>query len=163
MNGTYRATAGRIRMELQEIARVVKRTEHIWRQATTSTDDYYVDATALNLHGFYAGLERLFEIIANGVDQAKPSGPHWHQELLRQMTAEIPAVRPPVLSLETMERLDRYRGFRHVVRNVYTFHFDAEQIDLLVRQLPRTMAQVSQELLAFAHFLAQVAEGKGIG
>lgn len=89
MKGIYRAIAGRIRTALQELEQVVERTMHIWRQATTSTDDYYVDATALNLHGFYAGLKRLFEIIADGVDQAKPSGSHWHQELLRQMMAEI--------------------------------------------------------------------------
>jgi hypothetical protein len=94
---------------------VVERTGRIWQQALVSPDDYYVDATALNLHGFYAGLERLLEIIAEGVDQAKPAGAHWHDDLLRQMAAEVPGVRPPVLSQETRERLDRYRGFRHVV------------------------------------------------
>lgn len=158
MKEVYRAIAGRIRMELQELARVVDRTRNIWRQAAVSTDDYYVDATALNLHGFYAGIERLLEVIADGIDQTRPSGPHWHQELLRQMAAEIPDVRPPVLSLETRDRLDRYRGFRHVVRNVYTFNLDVEQVEVLVRQLPATVEQVSRELLAFADFLEQLAE-----
>ncbi|WP_416672242.1 ribonuclease toxin HepT-like protein [Egbenema bharatensis] len=44
----------------------------------------------------------------------------------------IPSVRPAVLSFETRDRLDRYRGFRHVVRNVYTFNLDPEQIGLLI-------------------------------
>lgn len=157
MNGIYRTIAGRIRAESQELARVVERTDRIWQQALTSTDDYYVDATALNLHGFYAGLERLLESIADGVDQAKPGGAHWHDELLRQMAAEIPGVRPPVLSQETRERLDRYRGFRHVVRNVYTYNLDPEQVGVLVKQLAPTMARVAQELTAFADFLEQVA------
>ncbi|MFZ1240058.1 MAG: hypothetical protein WAV74_17430 [Anaerolineae bacterium] len=157
MNGIYRTIAGRIRAESQELARVVERTDRIWQQALTSSDDYYVDATALNLHGFYAGLERLLEIIADGVDQAKPGGAHWHDELLRQMAAEIPGVRPPVLSQETRERLDRYRGFRHVVRNAYTYNLDPEQIGVLVKQLAPTMARVAQELTAFADFLEQVA------
>ncbi|MBK9093165.1 MAG: hypothetical protein IPM84_10340 [Anaerolineae bacterium] len=157
MNGIYRTIAGRIRAESQDLARVVERTDRIWQQALTSSDDYYVDATALNLHGFYAGLERLLEIIADGVDQAKPGGAHWHDELLRQMAAEIPGVRPPVLSQETRERLDRYRGFRHVVRNVYTYNLDPEQIGVLVKQLAPTMARVAQELTAFAEFLEQVA------
>lgn len=157
MNGIYRTIAGRIRAESQELARVVERTDRIWQQALTSSDDYYVDATALNLHGFYAGLERLLEIIADGVDQAKPGGAHWHDELLRQMAAEIPGVRPPVLSQETRDRLDRYRGFRHVVRNVYTYNLDPEQIGVLVKQLAPTMARVAQELTAFADFLEQVA------
>jgi hypothetical protein len=115
-----------------------------------------VDTTALNLHGFYAGLERLLEIIAEGVDQAKPAGAHWHDDLLRQMAAEIPGVRPPVLSQETRERLDRYRGFRHVVRNVYTYNLDPEQVGVLVKQSAPTMAHVSQELAAFADFLEQM-------
>ena len=157
MNGIYRTIAGRIRAESQELARVVERTDRIWQQALTSSDDYYVDATALNLHGFYAGLERLLEIIADGVDQAKPGGAHWHDELLRQMAAEIPGVRPPVLSQETRDRLDRYRGFRHVVRNVYTYNLDPEQIGVLVKQLAPTMARVAHELTAFADFLEQVA------
>ena len=157
MNGIYRTIAGRIRAESQELARVVERTDRIWQQAMTSSDDYYVDATALNLHGFYAGLERLLEIIADGVDQAKPGGAHWHDELLRQMAAEIPGVRPPVLSQETRERLDRYRGFRHVVRNAYTYNLDPEQIGVLVKQLAPTMARVAHELTAFAEFLEQVA------
>ena len=101
MNGIYRTIVGWIRVDLQELARVVERTGRIWQQALAATDDYYVDATALNLHGFYAGLERLLEIIADGVDQAKPAGAHWHDDLLRQMAAEVPDIRPPVLSHET--------------------------------------------------------------
>lgn len=158
MKTVCRAIAGRIRAELPELAQVVERATRIWQRAVVSTDDYYVDAAALNLHGFYAGIERLLEIIADGIDQTKPSGPHWHEELLRQMAAEIPGVRPPVLSVQARDRLDRYRGFRHVVRNVYTFNLDAQQIDVLIRQLPSTMEQVSQELLAFAGFLEQLVE-----
>ena len=156
MNGAYRAIAGRIRSELQELAHVTERTQRIWRQAAISTDDYHVDATALNLHGVYAGLERLFEIIADGVEQAKPTGSRWHDDLLRQMTIEIPNVRPPVLSQETRQQLDRYRGFRHVVRNVYTYNLEPGQIAVLVQQLAPTMDRVSQELRAFADFLEEL-------
>lgn len=156
MKEAYLAVAGRIRQELQELTQVVERTTNIWQQASQSADDYYVDATALNLHSFYAGMERLFEVVADRVDRAKPAGANWHQELLHQMASEIPGIRPPVLSLAVRDRLDRYRGFRHVVRNVYTFNLDPEQIEVLVRQLLPTMEQVSQELLAFADFLEQL-------
>ena len=71
--------------------------------------------------------------------------------------AEIAGVRPAVLSSATRSELERYRGFCHVVRNVYTFNLDAEQIGLLVNHLPTTMAQVSQELLRFSDFLEQIA------
>ena len=92
-------------------------------------------------------------MIADGIDRVKPSGPNWHQELLRQMTSEIPGVRPEVISLDLRDQLDRYRGFRHVVRNVYTYHLDSKQVEMLVLQLPPTMAQVSSELTAFNDFI----------
>jgi len=100
---------------------VAVRAEHIWAAGQLAGDDWYADAVALNLHGFYAGIERLLEIVAEAVDEAKPVGGDWHQALLSQMASEIPGVRPPVLSTATRAHLDRYRGFRHVVRNVYTY------------------------------------------
>lgn len=161
MKTIYLAVAGRIRRELQELEQVVERAYRIWQRGIAQTgepkDDYYVDATALNLHGFYAGIERLLEVIAEGIDRAKPSGANWHTQLLYQLTAEIPGIRPAVLSPEMRDKLDRYRGFRHVVRNVYTFNLDPQQIELLVQQLQPTMAEVSQELIVFANWLEQIA------
>jgi hypothetical protein len=37
---------------------VVDRAQEGWHRASTSSDDLYLDGVALNLHGFYAGLER---------------------------------------------------------------------------------------------------------
>lgn len=156
MNETYLAAAGRIRHEVQELRHVVERTLHIWQQAKHSADAYYVDAAALNLHGFYAGVEHLLELIADAVDQTKPTGSNWHQELLKQMAAAVPSIRPAVLDAQTRNQLDKYRGFRHVVRNVYTFHLDADQIGLLVQQLPGTLDAISHALLDFADFLEQI-------
>ena len=125
----------------------------IWTHARLTSDDYYVGAVALNLHGFYEGLERLFEVIADGVDHTKPSGANWHQDLLRQMSIDIPGVRPPVLSPELRDLLERYRGFRHVVHNVYMFSLDPDQIEIIIRQLQPVMDQVDGELCTFANFL----------
>ncbi|MFN8496061.1 MAG: hypothetical protein U0350_51190 [Caldilineaceae bacterium] len=159
MNGRYRALAGRIRQELAELEHVVKRTTAIWQAATRSADDYHLDAVALNLHGFYAGLERIFEMVAETVDQAKPDGDHWHQELLRQMAAEISNVRPAVITLDVRNNLDEYRGFRHVVRNVYTFNLDPERIDRLVKNLSPLAAKATTQLSAFADLLEQITNG----
>lgn len=164
MNGIYLATAGRIHQELSELDQVVERIGQIWsfrqhEELLTEPDyvDYLVDAVALNLHGVYAGIERVLELIADTVDQAKPSGSMWHRDLLQQMTAEIAGVRPAVLSLGVRNSLDRYRGFRHVVRNIYAFSLDAEQVELLVEHLPSVYQQVRAELKQFANFLEQIA------
>ena len=53
--------------------------------------------------------------------------------------------------------LDEYRGFRHVVRNVYAFRFDQAKVQKLVQEVPAVFSQVRAELLAFADFLEQQA------
>lgn len=148
----------RIRDECPELARLVARAQEGWRRAQQSSDELYVDSVALNLHGFYAGLERLFEMIGASVDGYVPQGENWHQLLLEQMAVEIPSVRPAVISDETRRILDEYRGFRHVVRNVYTFRFDPAKVQTLVEKAPARFSQVHAELLAFAEFLEQQAQ-----
>ena len=49
MNEQLRVLAGRIRNELRELTRVVKRIEEGWQRAQRYTDDYYLDSVALNL------------------------------------------------------------------------------------------------------------------
>lgn len=132
MNEPLRRLALHIRYELAEVQRVLCRVEEGWRRAHSSADDYYLDAVALNLRGFYAGLERVFERIGTVVDGARPCGEYWHQALLQQMADEIPDVRPAVISPRTHELLEPYRGFRHVARNIYTFHLDAAKLEHLV-------------------------------
>lgn len=147
--------AERIRQELGEISRVVTRTSEGWERARRSNDDYYLDSVALNLHGFYMGIERLFTQIAEVVEGDLPHGESWHQLLLRRMMTEVPMIRPAVISKETGAKLDDYRGFRHVVRNVYAYKFDPDKLETLVRSVPDLFAQLKAELLAFAAFLEQ--------
>ena len=116
-------------------------------------DDLYLDSVALNLHTFYTALERIFELIAASVDQSKPEGENWHQALLRQMTAEIELVRPPVISRETRNGLDEYRGFRHVVRNVYGFRLSRAKMAHLVDNLSAIFDRVRTETETFLAFL----------
>ncbi len=77
-------------------------------------------------------------------------------DLLEQMGLNLPKVRPPVLRLDSIEQLEEYLRFRHVVRNVYTFSFDPERIARLVKDMETVFDQVQNELLAFASFLETV-------
>jgi hypothetical protein len=149
--------AERIRRELDDLERVLQRVEEGWKLAVRNNDDYYADSVALNLHGLYNGLERLFELIAALVDGVKPDGEYWHQLLLQQMGDEMSGIRPAIISEDTRAKLDELRGFRHVVRNVYTFKFDPHKIEALVKLSPVAMKQAREELMAFAEFLDQAA------
>lgn len=145
--------AKRIRGEFDELEIVLLRVKESWESYQRSSDDYYLDSAALNLHGLYNGLERVFELIATTIDESKPNAENWHQALLLQMTEDKPPLRPAVLSRTIYIKLDEYRGFHHVVRNLYTYKFDPKRIQKLVDEVPDLYAQVRIELFAFADFL----------
>lgn len=156
MSDELELLAERIRNEFIELERVVHRVESGWERAKRSGDDYYLDGVALNLHGFYNGLERIFERVATILDGSLPQGENWHQLLLKQMTKEAPGVRPAVISDHVYVQLDELRGFRHVVRNIYTFKFNPHKLEKLVTEVGPLYKKVQSELLAFANFLEEV-------
>ena len=157
----YRFVAARIRQELPELDRVARRACRAWASASSDSDDLYLDWAALNVHGFYAGLERILTLVAERIDGSLPSGPNWHQDLLRQMTAEVPGVRAAIVSTDLFPTLDRYRGFRHVVRNVYAYVLDPRLMAILVEDLPAADERLRAQLAAFADILEAIAEAAG--
>ena len=158
----YAITAGRIRQELTNLEQVVERAERAVAAARQRPEeqDLYLDSAALNLHDFYAGLERIFRHIAANVDRSVPSGHDWHRELLRQMNVAMPQLRPRVVSEHTLRSIDEFLRFRHVVQNVYAFEFDPERIERLVQRTRPAFEQIQAELLAFADFLDGLAQAE---
>ena len=145
--------AARIKEYLLDVERVVERIYQLQEKALQTGDDGYWDGVALNLHSFYSGIERIFEDIARSVDDTLPAGPDWHRNLLVQLSVPVPDRRPAVLQRETRMLLDEYRGFRHIVRNVYTFNFRPTRLKELVDRLGDCFSLAKQDLLAFADFL----------
>jgi hypothetical protein len=155
---SYVILAGRIRKELDDLNRLITRANRAMDMARQHPQDLdlYIDSAALNLHDVYSGVERLLKQIAAHVDGNLPSSPEWHRDLLGQMELDLPQVRPPVLTSKTIQSLDEYLRFRHVVRNVYTFSLNPERVGKLVKDLDSVFEQLRQELLVFAQFLEKV-------
>ena len=153
MAGKGAVLASRILSEMSALEPVIDRVESAWKAAATNNDALYYDSVALNIHSFYSGLERVFEKISSAVDGSLPQGVNWHQDLLNQMALEIPKVRPAVISDKTRQQLDTYRGFRHVVRNVYTYHISPDKMKPLAKGIRQVFKQVNKELTAFSRFI----------
>lgn len=66
---------------------------------------------------------------ANDVDGALPTGDTAHQDLLDQMRADIPGLRPAVLDDDLYTALTELKGFRHRVRHSYGFDLDAARTE----------------------------------
>ncbi len=165
MIARYRLLAERLRVDLRSLARVIERAENALSRASRQPQDqdYFLAAAALDLHGFYTGVERLFELIAGEVDGSRPATPFWHRDLLAQMSLLVTGIRPAVLTTETQAALTDYLEFRHVVRNVYTFNLRPERVAELVQGLRPTFEFVQRDFLAFAAFLDQLATADGMG
>lgn len=159
MSARWKTLAQRIRLECSELDNSVSTVARHWQRAVTVTEDpdAFLNSVALNLHSLYSGLERVLQLIALEVDEVTLGGDAWHVELLRQMTLELPKIRPAVISPETGRQLDEYRKFRHRVRNLYTVHLDTARMEPLVDKLPFLWQQLQLELLAFADFLDRLA------
>lgn len=158
MNKKYLTLVGRIRNELEEIEEIVNKINQGWKKYNNHNDDLYLDSVALNLHDYYSAIERIFEMIANEMEESLPEGSSWHKELIKQMTIEINNVRPAVISKSTEAKLDEYRGFRHVVRNVYSYKFSSEKIGRLFEKLDVLNKKMTSEINKFIDFLEKAGE-----
>jgi hypothetical protein len=111
--------ARRIRDELRQVETIVSHSGDDWKKFVLTGDDAYLKAVAYDLHGFYTGIERIFESIVDTIAGQSPKGESWHKELLLQMGKEIDGVHPALLSEVTLGVLDQYMRFRHRIRNIF--------------------------------------------
>jgi len=155
----YLVLEERIRQEQQELDRTQAAACRHWATALSVAvdQDAYINSVALNLHSWYSGLERIFELIAAELDGGALGGADWHTELLRQMTLNLGKVRPAVLQTQTAQRLDEYRKFRHRIRNIYATNIDPKRLQSLMNELPDLWTQIQIELIAFREFLKQLS------
>ncbi len=156
MSNLYQGLIDRIRDEVLDLDQIVVRADMGWvaAQQDSVAQFAYVDSVALNLHSFYSGIEKLFELIARQIDRDLPEAGTWHRDLLQQMAQDRPDTRPAIIDPSTVVILDEFRRFRHLVRNVYTIELAPEKMAGLMVSLPEFWPQLRAELLAFADFLA---------
>jgi len=154
----YQRLANRIRNEISDMEIVIQRMQKALQQANKNPDDqgFYLDSVALNLHNFYSGIERLFELIARYVDRSIPKGETWHRDLLQQMAKDTPDLRPAVIDEDSILALDELRRFRHVVVNIYTINLIPEKIIKLTMTVKDIWPNIRSELLAFAELLDEI-------
>ncbi|MEM8545231.1 MAG: hypothetical protein AAGF66_14730 [Cyanobacteria bacterium P01_H01_bin.119] len=152
----YAVLVGEINRDLADLERLVEQTQALMSKVQSTGDEDYLGTVALNLHGFYAGVERIFRDVALTVDGSLPDGADWHRRLLRQMAAVVPEIRPAVVSSTTLQKLTELCAFRHVVRNVYTFDLIPNRIEALAHELPKCLTHLQVDLQRFCEFLMTV-------
>ena len=159
---SYLLLRQQIENEMGNVERAIARTERSMAGARRhlADQDIYIESAALNLQSVYTGIERIFQLVAERIEQSVPAGEYWHTNLLTQMSLELPDLRPAVIRTTTRDDLDDYRSFRHRIRHVYTYHIDPAKVTALVDRLPDVWAAVKQDLERFLAFLDADAQAE---
>jgi hypothetical protein len=143
----------RINQEINKVLQASQELEIYLTSFSNQSDRIYknalINSIALNLHGIYTGIERIFEDIAKEIDHRLPTGDKWHRDLLDQMTVNIPNVRKAVISEETRLILDELRRFRHVVRSAYSLQLDEEKVLIMANQTVNYYQAIINEIQFF--------------
>jgi hypothetical protein len=144
---------------LNKILQALQQLEIFLRELSNQSDVMYpnalINSIALNLHGVYTGIERIFEVIAKKIDQRFPTGDKWHRDLLEQMSVDIPKVRKAVITEETRLILDELRRFSHLVRSAYSCQLDEEKVLIIAHQIVNSYQTIINEIQLFCNNLSK--------
>ncbi len=149
----------RINEELDNIAALVDELQRkqLYGESTgIEEDSFFLRSIGSILHDFYVAVENILKIICSEVDENLPEGSQWHMLLLKQASYDIPEVPPAIISKKTMARLDKYRAFRHIFRNVYGYNLDSTRIKELILELPETVDLFTENVKRFKKLLEEV-------
>ena len=143
----------RINQEINKVLQALQELGIFLTRLSNQSDIFYkkalISSIALNLHGIYTGIERIFEDIAKEIDHRLPTGDKWHRDLLNQMTVNIPNLRKAVISEESRLILDELRRFRHVVRSAYSFQLDEAKVLIVANQIADCHQVIINEIQLF--------------
>lgn len=123
---------------LQEMKEYITQNEKPMRRAKGSV-----------LHDFYNACERIFKLIAVGLNGGFLFNLEWHKKLLYQMTIPIENIRPSVISENLASELNDFLSFRHLFRNIYGFELKSDRLDKLVIKFEKIALDFQKEIENF--------------
>lgn len=109
------------------------------------------------LHDLYHGMEGICLRVVKQIDQQEPIGTSWHRDLIDSVSHPAPNLRPAIISKETADLLEQYRGFRHRFRHNYGFELSWPKLAPLWRDAPTMIEKFIQDIEQFISFLKMMS------
>lgn len=132
------------------------------KYATGYTELVFFTAYASMIENIYSGIEKIFTRICSKIDKDVPTGDSWHADLLDVMAVEIPAVRPAVISNETLNALHELRRFRHRQSNLYSGNIVFEKLDPNIQRTINIVPIIEEEISKFSENLVNYLDDSEI-
>lgn len=157
MNGNrLQRLADDLAAELAEYRQLKTEIAQAQARVTHEPDSFELRAIGSILHDVYSGAEGICQHIAKEIDRRLPVGANWHRDLIDQLTQPLPKTRPAVVQAETATRLEKYRAFRHVFRNIYGPKLDWIQMKPLFDDAGITIDTFAADIEQFIAFLSLI-------
>ena len=114
------------------------------------------DAAAMRLQSLYTGIERCFVQIVRVLNGGPPDGADWHRRLLERMGVST-ELRPALLDASTVAGLAELMRFRHVVRHLYAYELERDQVLRLLQRALELWPVVDSQLVSFEAWLTELS------
>ena len=111
-------------------------------------DNVQKAATGTFLMNFYVGVENIIKRISKEYYQTMPKGNSWHKELL-DLSCTPPLGKKPILDKNIVDRLNPYRGFRHLFVSGYGFTLRMELMSSLMNNIEPLWTDIKKAVEKF--------------
>ena len=135
--------------ELTALERIQQRVASALEALAEEPGQVELMALAGYVHGFYTGVESIFERLAVGLGEGLPRGEYWHVDLLNQMADPQAGRRPAVIDGPLRARLREYLRFRHFFRHAYDYELDWRRLRALVEGMGHVLAVLRTQIETF--------------
>ncbi|MBU0878922.1 MAG: hypothetical protein KKD55_04855 [Candidatus Omnitrophica bacterium] len=100
------------------------------------------------LMNFYVGVENIVKRIGKEYYQVMPKGSSWHKELLDLSCTPLRG-KTPLFNQDIVDRLNPYRGFRHIFVSGYGFKLRLELMNSLISNVEFLWADIKKAIEEF--------------
>ncbi len=100
------------------------------------------------LMNFYVGIENIIKRISKEYYQNMPKGESWHKELL-DLSYNPPQGKRPIFDKIIVDRLNPYRGFRHLFVSGYGFKLRLELMTSLISNIEPLWIDIKKDVETF--------------
>jgi len=135
--------------EIEAIEQVLKDLSCFTKKVNTDKiDTPQKAAIGTFLMNFYIGVENIIKRISKEYYQSMPKGDSWHKELL-VLSYHPPQGKNPVFTQDIVDRLNPYRGFRHLFTSGYGFRLRPELMSSLINNIEPLWNDIKKALEEF--------------
>lgn len=149
MEKKYKQLKADVLDEIEAIEQVLKDLSFLKNTLDSDKiDNVQKAAIGTFLMNFYVGIENIIKRISKEYYQTMPKGNSWHKELLDLSYAPPPG-KSPIFNQNIIDKLNPYRGFRHVFVSGYGFKLRLKLTTSLINNIESLWTDIKKAIEEF--------------